>query len=110
MDLQEHIASSGTAERRSDAALAPGCRLRLLFAGAACAGHGKPMGGEEVGRSGTHFAWNLCLDANEGYLWIQLFLFLSNLIGIVKYVFWLVVQMFVIFNPFNWMLNQIDYV
>lgn len=31
--------------------------------------------------SGTNFAWNLCLDANEGYLWIQLFLFLSNLIG-----------------------------
>ena len=60
VNLQEHIASSGTAERRSDAALAPGCHLRLLFAGAACAGHGKPMGGEEVGRWKWH---RFCLES-----------------------------------------------
>ena len=47
--VQEHVASPGAAERRSHAALASGCHLRLLFAAAACAGHDKPMGGEEVG-------------------------------------------------------------
>ena len=50
--LQEYSAAAGAAERRGDAALASGCRLRLLLAGTAGTGHGKPMGGEEVG-SGT---------------------------------------------------------